>query len=138
MHYLPHVHKCACKTCMIVTYIDMHTCMYHQQGTTMLFTTAEAIIELFSGKFLSHHTLFLAGNASTVVVTHACLLLTCRLRYIFTRYELFFSTPTMSGGLFAISRSYFNAVGQYDPGLDIWGGENLEISFRVTDLRRCT
>eukprot|EP00096_Caligus_rogercresseyi_P014556 TRINITY_DN7060_c0_g1_i1.p1 TRINITY_DN7060_c0_g1~~TRINITY_DN7060_c0_g1_i1.p1 ORF type:complete len:642 (+),score=101.97 TRINITY_DN7060_c0_g1_i1:438-2363(+) len=40
-------------------------------------------------------------------------------------------SPTMAGGLFAINRRYFNEMGQYDPGLKIWGGENLELSFRV-------
>jgi polypeptide N-acetylgalactosaminyltransferase len=37
----------------------------------------------------------------------------------------------MAGGLMAASRKYFLEVGGYDEGMDIWGGENLEISFRV-------
>ena len=37
----------------------------------------------------------------------------------------------MVGAAFAIDRKYFGELGGYDTGMKVWGGENLEMAWRV-------
>lgn len=39
--------------------------------------------------------------------------------------------PCMSGGLFGITRRWWHESGEYDYGMNMWGGENIEQSIRV-------
>eukprot|EP00045_Choanoeca_perplexa_P011100 m.116071 g.116071 ORF g.116071 m.116071 type:complete len:607 (-) comp15513_c0_seq1:1409-3229(-) len=40
-------------------------------------------------------------------------------------------SPIMAGGLFSMDRKYFFELGGYDPGMKLYGGEEMEISFRL-------
>ena len=40
-------------------------------------------------------------------------------------------SPIMAGGLLSLSREFFDKLGFYDPEMELWGGEEMEISFRI-------
>jgi polypeptide N-acetylgalactosaminyltransferase len=40
-------------------------------------------------------------------------------------------TPVISGGAMAFNKQYFLSLGGFDEGMGYWGGEALELSFRV-------
>ena len=46
-----------------------------------------------------------------------------------------YETPVMAGGLFSMRRDWLEELGYYDPGMEIWGGEQLELSFKVSQIR---
>ena len=49
--------------------------------------------------------------------------------------DFYFRSPTHAGGLFAMDRKYFFEMGAYDEGMQIWGGENFELSFKVSSYK---
>jgi len=41
-----------------------------------------------------------------------------------------FQTPAMPGGIFAVNAHWFAEIGSFDQKMEIWGGENIDLSLR--------
>jgi polypeptide N-acetylgalactosaminyltransferase len=41
------------------------------------------------------------------------------------------ASPTFIGPTFALWRHWLDKIGYFDTGMDIWGGEDVEMSFRM-------
>lgn len=46
--------------------------------------------------------------------------------------SVFFRTPAMIGCSFVVNRKYFGELGLLDAGMDVYGGENIELGIRVS------
>lgn len=49
-----------------------------------------------------------------------------------------YRSPALGGEVVAVDRSFFHSIGGYDPGMLLWGEEQVELSIRVRALHRFT
>ena len=58
------------------------------------------------------------------------------LAYILTILLLSFSrrTPAMIGCSFVVNRKFFGEIGLLGPGMDVYGGENIELGIKVDNM----
>ena len=43
-----------------------------------------------------------------------------------------FRSPVIVGCIAAIEKNFFTEIGEYDEGMEKWGGENLDLPIRVS------
>lgn len=48
--------------------------------------------------------------------------------------SFFHRTPAMIGCSFVVNRKFFGEIGLLDPGMDVYGGENIELGIKVCDM----
>ena len=51
--------------------------------------------------------------------------------YLVTESGQPYFTPTLVGCAMAVYKPYFDEIGTFDEGLKVWGGESIELAFRV-------
>ena len=92
---------------------------------------------LFSNKKWNYLLLIILNTSKTIIIVYRSIFFVLCL-YVYFLYIIIIvsigRSPTMAGGLFSMDRQYFNHLGTYDKGMEIWGGENLEMSFRVCTI----
>ena len=59
-----------------------------------------------------------------------CTVLYCNMN-IFVK-NFFCRSPCSVGTIWAINKAFFFEVGGFDDGMDFWGGENIDLSLRVS------
>lgn len=53
---------------------------------------------------------------------------------LFPPFTLYFRSPALIG-CFVVDRKYFEEIGLLDEGMEIYGGENVELGIRVSRLK---
>ena len=51
--------------------------------------------------------------------------------FLFSHFALYFRSPALIG-CFVVDRKYFEEIGLLDEGMEIYGGENVELGIRVS------
>ena len=47
-------------------------------------------------------------------------------------FYLLSSSPMTIGAGWAIDRQFFKDIGEFDEGMELWGGENIDLPLRVS------